>query len=156
MIEDRHEYEHEYEHQYEDEILLEALGQVGGACGGSGGRWGAACAAKRLRKNVHEINLALPLGADESAELVLRTLADAGRLLDPGPSAQPALLGQKTVRAIVGGGFAQMNPVLITVTLLATGPETTNVKVRGAAKEGLIRQRAGEKTARLLAGLLTG
>jgi hypothetical protein len=48
-----------------------------------------------------------------------------------------------------------MNPVLITVGLTADRPESTSIRVRGAAKEGLIKQRAGEKTAKRVVGLLT-
>ncbi|MGW1505906.1 hypothetical protein ACWCQW_46855 [Streptomyces mirabilis] len=47
-----------------------------------------------------------------------------------------------------------MNPVLITVSLTSDGPEHTAVSVRGAAKEGLIKQRAGEKTAKRITELL--
>jgi hypothetical protein len=47
-----------------------------------------------------------------------------------------------------------MNPVLVTVRLSHASSERTAVVVRGAAKEVLVKQRAGERTAKALAQLL--
>ncbi|APU44846.1 hypothetical protein BSL84_31395 [Streptomyces sp. TN58] len=138
----------------EDLILAEALGSTGAAGGGSGGRLGAKFAARRLKKNVHEVEVALP-GASP-AEAAARTADVLLRLGTPVRTADAdASAGVRVVRALVGGGFGNMNPVLVTVTLTGTGPHSTAALVRGAAKEGLIKQRAGEKTARQVAALLT-
>ncbi|MET9604245.1 hypothetical protein ABZZ17_04160 [Streptomyces sp. NPDC006512] len=136
----------------EDRILADALGSVGAVGGGSGGRFGARLAARYLRKDVHEDVLTLDLPLAEAERHVAATLARIGRLLDPPPPTGQA--AGPVVRALVGGGFAQMNPVLITVTLAGAGPRTTTASLRGAAKEGLIKQRAGQKTTRFVAGLL--
>ncbi|MFD3696865.1 hypothetical protein ACFWUZ_12055 [Streptomyces sp. NPDC058646] len=136
----------------EDRILAEALGAAGALGGGSGGRLGATFAAKRLKKNVHEIPLTLAAPAAAAAEHVAGVLARLGNLLDTGSGGGPD--GLRTVRAVVGGGFGNMNPVVVTVTLAPAGQNGTAVTVRGAAKEGLIKQRAGEKTAQQVAGLL--
>ncbi|WP_405715156.1 hypothetical protein OG264_36540 [Streptomyces xanthophaeus] len=138
----------------EDRILADALGAVGAIGGGSGGRTGATFAAKRLKKNVHEVPLTLAAPLDAAAQHVAGVLARLGNLLGTGGGAEPD--AQRTVRAVVGGGFGNMNPVVVTVTLTAAGPQGTAVCVRGAAKEGLIKQRAGEKTARQVAALLAG
>ncbi|MFE7093440.1 hypothetical protein [Streptomyces erythrochromogenes] len=137
----------------EDQILARALGAVGAAGGGSGGRRGAAFAARRLRKNVHEVELALGLSPADAAARAADVLLRLGTPVRTAGATPPA--GARVVRALVGGGFANMNPVLITVTLTGTAPEATAVRVRGAAKEGLIKQRAGEKTARQVAELLS-
>lgn len=137
----------------EDLILAEALGAVGALGGGSGGRFGAKFAARRLKKNVHEVELTL--GGVSPAEAAARTadlLLSLGTPVRTAGAEPPS--GMRVVRALVGGGFGNMNPVLVTVTLTGTGPEATAVRVRGAAKEGLIRQRAGEKTAHQVADLL--
>ncbi|MCX5262293.1 hypothetical protein OOK27_50670 [Streptomyces canus] len=135
----------------EDQLLAAALGAVGAKGGGAGGRRGATFAAKRLKKNVHEIDLILVMSVDAAAGHAVGILAQAGRVLEA-EDTQPT--GERVVRAIVGGGLGNMNPVLITVSLTSDGPERTTVSVRGAAKEGLIKQRAGEKTAKHIAELL--
>ncbi|MFE7184476.1 hypothetical protein [Streptomyces erythrochromogenes] len=137
----------------EDLILARALGALGAAGGGSGGRRGAAFAARRLRKNVHEVDLAVGLSQADAAARAADVLLRLGTPVRAAGAVPPA--GARVVRALVGGGFGNMNPVLVTVTLTGTGPETTAVRVRGAAKEGLIKQRAGEKTARQVAELLS-
>ncbi|MEU9105539.1 hypothetical protein AB0D54_14390 [Streptomyces xanthophaeus] len=136
----------------EDRILADALGAVGAIGGGSGGRIGATFAARRLKKNVHEVPLTLAASLDAAAQHVAGVLAGLGNLLGTRGGADPDT--QRTVRAVVGGGFGNMNPVVVTVTLTAAGPQGTAVCVRGAAKEGLIKQRAGEKTAQQIAALL--
>ncbi|MDX2388930.1 MULTISPECIES: hypothetical protein [unclassified Streptomyces] len=136
----------------EDRILADALGAAGAVGGGSGGRFGARLAARYLRKDVHETVLTLELPADRAASHVAATLARVGRLLDaPGPDDSCG----SVVRALVGGGFGGMNPVVVTVTLTPADPGTTTASVRGAAKEGLIKQHAGLKTTRLVTDLLT-
>lgn len=143
----------------EDLILAEALGALGAAGGGSGGLLGAKFAARRLKKNVHEVELPLEgVPPAEAAARVAEVLLSLGAPVRRSRAELPA--GVRVVRALVGGGFGNMNPVLVTVTLTpmsaptGPGPQCTAVRVRGAAKEGLIRQRAGEKTARRVAGLL--
>lgn len=88
---------------------------------------------------------------DAAAAHALAVLAQAGRLLE---AEDARSTGARAARALVGGGLGNMNPVLITVSLTEVGPERSTVSVRGAAKEGLIKQRAGEKTAKRIAELL--
>lgn len=47
-----------------------------------------------------------------------------------------------------------MNPVVVTALVTTGGASDSQVRLRAAAKEGLIRQRAGELTAARLAALL--
>jgi hypothetical protein len=136
----------------EDSILADALGAAGASGGGAGGRREAAFAAKRLKKNVHEIDVTLAMSLSIAADHVTGVLARAGHLLEV-EGARPTA-AEQVIRAIVGGGFGNMNPVLITVGLTDHGPEHTVASVRGVAKEGLIKQRAGEKTAKRIVALL--
>lgn len=76
----------------EDLILAQALGAVGATGGGSGGRRGAAFAARRLKKNVHEVELSLGLSPSEAAaraaDVLLRLgtpVRTAGAEPPPGP-----------------------------------------------------------------------
>lgn len=135
----------------EDQILTAALGALGASGSGSGGRRGAMSAAKRLKKNVYETDLTLAMPMEAAIEHAEGILAQTGRMLE---AEGTHLAGARVLRAVVGGGFGNMNPVLITVSLTGVGPEDTAVSVRGAAKEGLIKQRAGEKTAKRITELL--
>ncbi|WP_051806985.1 hypothetical protein [Streptomyces sp. NRRL F-2664] len=139
----------------EDLILREALGALGAVGGGPGGRLGAKFAAGRLKKNVHEVELTLEgVPPAEAAARTTDLLLRLGTPVRTRATDSPETV--RVVRALVGGGFAQMNPVLVTVTLTDTGAGATTARVRGAAKEGLIKQRAGEKTAHQVATLLLG
>ncbi|MEV8098638.1 hypothetical protein [Kitasatospora sp. NPDC085879] len=135
--------------EFEDRVLAEAIGSIGGR--------GAAFVARRLPKNVHEIGLRLPLGLARAEARVTGLLARIGHRVAPrrGERAAERVAGRRTIRVMTGGGAWNMNPVLVTAVLTAEGPEETLLHLRAAAKEGLIRQRAGEKTAHRVAALLT-
>ena len=151
----------------EDEILaaeLRGLGAAGGraggalagllgargaaAAGGGGGARGAERAARRMRKDVHEIETNVTVPPGEARSLVTGLIQATGRLIEE--SDDPVI-----IRGVVGAGAMNMNPVVLTVTLSPEASGTT-VLVRGAAKEGLIKQRAGEKAARRFTSMLTG
>jgi hypothetical protein len=153
----------------EDEILASELGKLG-AKGGSagaavgaslgipgdaaassrGGAWGAAFAGRRLRKDVGETEIALAAPLDEVFVRVVSLIEAMGRLV---AQAGPAD-GRAVVRGIVGAGVMDLNPAVVTVTLAAAGEDGTQVHLRGAAKEGLIKQRAGHKAVERLAARL--
>jgi carbon monoxide dehydrogenase subunit G len=135
----------------EDRILREQLGAVGAIAGKAAG-FGARLVARFLRKNVYETTVTMSMAVPVAAEQVDRVLRRSGRLLEPQEQADST--ASQVQRVIVGGGFGNMNPVLITVRLTESGADRTAVSVRGAALEGLIKQRAGEKTAACIAELL--
>lgn len=60
------------------------------------------------------------------------------------------------VKGFTGAGFLNLNPAYIEVHAAADEYGGSNVKITGAAKEGLIRQHAGEKGARRMASFLQG
>jgi hypothetical protein len=126
----------------EDELLVSGLAQIGGR--------GAAWTARRLRKDVHELNktLAAPLG--EVFASVASLLESIGTVVArTGPDD-----GQALVRGVVGSGAMNLNPAVITVSMTSTPDGGTILHIRGAAKEGLIKQHAGEKAAKRLEALL--
>ncbi|MET7620366.1 hypothetical protein [Streptomyces sp. NPDC005408] len=134
-------------HQSEDELLADGLA----ALAGGGGRL-TRFVAKRMKKNVHEIDLVVPLPFEGAVERVARLLEQAGRTVDPVP-VEPGG-EQQTIRVVADGGFGGMNPVVVTALVTKGGENRSEVRLRAAAKEGLIKQRAGERTAARLAALL--
>ncbi|MEU0245109.1 hypothetical protein ABZ192_12385 [Streptomyces sp. NPDC006235] len=136
--------------QSEDEILAAELAALGAASGGSGRA--TRLVAKALRKNVHEIGLVMPLPFDDAVKRVTEVLGRAGRA---GGSVQVEHgVDQETIRVVAGGGFGGLNPVVVTALVTRSGEAGTDVRLRAAAKEGLIKQRAGEKTAVRIAASL--
>jgi len=154
----------------EDEILAAELGKLGAKGGGlgatvggalgiasepeastRGGGWGAAFAARRLRNNAHEIEVTLAAPPDEVFVQVVSVIGAMGRIVaQTGPTD-----GKAIVRGIVGAGIANLNPAVVTVTMISDGDSGTAVQIRGVAKEGLIKQRAGQKAAERLAASLS-
>jgi hypothetical protein len=141
--------------QEEEEILVNRIGRVGwrsgrlggGLWGASGGRLGARFAARLLPHDVHEILLVLALPPDEVLALARRVLGE--------PADETRLTDEKhQLRAVVGAGVLNRNPAVVTLQLLATASASTTIRVRGVAKEGLIRQRAGRKAAERVAARL--
>jgi hypothetical protein len=129
----------------ESHLLVEGMGAVfGGAI-----RTGAVSAVKRMRANVFETDATVRLPLAEAAARVKSLLEDAGSLIDEGPVDDGHRL-----RAMLGAGSMNMNPTVVTVTLSEAGSSTTAARIRGVAKEGLIKQRAGQKAAERVAGLL--
>ncbi|MEU2539564.1 hypothetical protein [Streptomyces iakyrus] len=133
----------------EDEILSDELAALAAVAGGWGGL--TRFVAKLMRKNVHEIDLVVALPFDDTVEHVAHVLGRAGRRVDA--VSEPGE-GQRTIRVVAGGGFGGMNPVVVTALVTKGGASDSQVRLRAAAKEGLIRQRAGERTAARLAALL--
>ncbi|WP_424921028.1 hypothetical protein [Streptomyces sp. wa13] len=136
--------------QSEDQILAEELAALG-AMGGGSGRL-VRVVAKLMRKNVHEIDLLVPLPFDDAVKRVSGVLARAGHAIETVP-VRPG--EDAPVRVVAGGGADGLNPVVVTARVLKTDENSSEVWLRAAAKEGLIRQRAGEKTAVRLAAQLS-
>ena len=137
--------------QSEDQILVEELAALGAVSGGSGRLNGLV--ARLLKKNAHDIDLVVPLPFDEAVQRVVRVLAGAAR-----PGRSPTVESgrdQEMIRVVAGGGVGAMNPVVVTALVRRGTGAGTEVKLRAAAKEGLVKQRAGEKTAARLAALLS-
>jgi hypothetical protein len=107
-------------------------------------------ASRRLRKSVLEIDLTLALPPAAAAERTRQVLGELGRELDIRDDGETA---SSQVVGIVAAGTGNLNPAVVTVTIRAADQGSTLV-VRGAAKEGLIKQHAGETAARRVAEAL--
>ncbi|XVV14580.1 hypothetical protein ACQP2X_09640 [Actinoplanes sp. CA-131856] len=125
----------------ENQLLVAGLHAVGDQVKRGAGT-GAAFAARRMRADIFETTVELPLSLPAAGELV-------GRILDA--------LGTRTAewQAMMGSGAMNLNPAVVTVTLREHEGRAV-ATVRGVAKEGLIRQRAGQKAARRVAEHLRG
>jgi hypothetical protein len=142
----------------EEEILVNRLGRWGwrsgrlggGLPGARGGRLGARFAARLLPEDVHEIELVLALPPDEALALAGRVLSSLGEPIDEARFADD----KHELRAVIGSGALNLNPAVVTLQLVATTSASTTIRVRGVAKEGLIRQRAGRKAAERVAARL--
>lgn len=133
----------------EDELLIQAVGDVGGRVS-PGGRRGAERGARRLRKDVFEVDLVVSMSPQAAADRAAEVISEQGSLVDlEGASGDR---GTQVV-GIVGSGVANLNPAVVTVTIRASS-EGSRLVIRGAAKEGLIKQRAGEKAARRVAAAM--
>ncbi|MGK3944545.1 hypothetical protein ABK046_39740 [Streptomyces caeruleatus] len=137
-------------HRSEDQILAEELGALGALSGGSGGL--VRVVANLMRKNVHEIDLVAALPFEAVVKLVSAVLGSAGRAVD---SVSVGSGEEETIRVVVGGGAGGLNPVVVTARVLKVDENSSEIWLRAAAKEGLIRQRAGERTAARIAALLS-
>ncbi|MCG6493894.1 hypothetical protein [Kitasatospora sp. A2-31] len=148
----------------EDALLARAVGAWAVS-----GRRGVEWVARRLPKDVHEEELELPLPYAEAVARVRAVLRGLGRKVPPVSRGMRTrgmrTRGTRTFRVMAGGGAWGLNPVLVTIRLTAPGgseagpesePGSTLVHLRAAAKEGLIRQRAGQRMGRRVAELLTG
>jgi hypothetical protein len=130
----------------ESQLLVEGMSAV---FSGAVGR-GAVIAAKRMRANVFETDVTLRLTVTEAAVRVRELLGELGGLIDEVPAASGTRL-----RGMMGAGSMNLNPTVVTVTLTDGGPGETAARIRGVAKEGLIKQRAGQKAAERVAAALT-
>ncbi|GLW29865.1 hypothetical protein [Actinoplanes regularis] len=121
----------------ENSLLVSGLGRVGATVNGGGG-WGARLVAKLLPADVFETEVTVPLPHAETESRVRELFGTpAGSL-----------------QAVLGAGAMGLNPAVVTVTLAPDGLEKTTVHLRGVAKEGLIKQRAGREAAQRVADQL--
>ncbi|MEU4467548.1 hypothetical protein AB0G20_28385 [Streptomyces sp. NPDC024017] len=135
--------------QSEDDILADELAALAAGTGGGGGL--TRFVAKLMKKNVHEIDLVVLLPFEDAVEHVAKVLERAGRTVGSVPEPGD---GQLTIRVVAGGGAGGLNPVVVTALVTRGDASSSKVRLRAAAKEGLIKQRAGERTATRLAALL--
>jgi len=136
--------------QSEDQILAAEPARLGAVAAGSGR---LVCLVARLMgKNVHEIDMVIPLPFLDTVKRVAGVLGPVGRSVDATQIGHGR--NEETIRVVTGGGTAGMNPVVVTALVRQYGDNSTQVRIRAAAKEGLIKQRAGEKTALRIETLL--
>jgi len=151
----------------DEELLVEKLGELGarsgsrgGAVGGGlggglsgfasgalggrvGGRAGARWATKRLRVDTAELILNLAASTTRIVTVATDILSQEGEVIE----GSVADGNREGVRGVVGAGALNMNPAVVRVQATPLAPEMSQVRVRAVAKEGLIKQRAGQEAA---------
>jgi hypothetical protein len=132
----------------EDDVLATALGAQAAVIGARQGPVRAG--TRRLKKNVLEIDLALAMPPDAAADRTRQVLRQLGRELDIRDDGETA---DSQVVGMLGAGFFHLNPAMVTVTIRAAD-DGSKLVVPGAAKECLIKQRAGEEAAKRVAEAL--
>ncbi len=143
----------------EDAILARELGKLGalggalaGGLGGAlGGGIGAGLVARMLPNDTLGLDVEVGATPDHALKTSFRILRQEGRAIEgtEPPSDLP------TLYAIIGSGIGNLNPALVRVEITPVSEDRTKISIRGTAKEGLIKQRAGEKAARRIAALLS-
>ncbi len=133
----------------DDELLIQALGNLAGRVS-PGGRRGAERGARGLRKDVFEVELVVSMSPQAAADRAEEVISEQGSVVDlEGAGRDP---GTQVV-GIVGSGVGNLNPAVVTVTIRACS-EGSQLVIRGVAKEGLVKQRAGEKAAKRIAAAM--
>lgn len=127
----------------ESELLVHGLSALGGG--------GAGFVARRMRSDLFETEVTLALPVADSIPFVGGVLAELGTPVDEESTGDGHRL-----RAMIGAGGMNLNPTVVTVYLNDSGPSATTARIRGVAKEGLIKQRAGRKAATRVAERLGG
>ena len=118
-----------------DRILARELGSLGG--------FGAALVARLLPLDIGSASLDVELPPSKAAHAVERVLAEFGT---PISCAAPELRDARCV--IVGSGYMRLNPAIVCVWITSATAGGSSILVRGAAKEGLVKQRGGQQAAR--------
>jgi hypothetical protein len=131
----------------EDEILAREISKFGGNLGGVVGSY---LVAKHLPNNTLQLTLEIAAPARDVLETAFNILREQGKITNDAktPSELP------TITALVGAGFFNLNPALVSVQVAPISATLTKVSIHGKAKEGLIKQHAGEKAAKRIADML--
>jgi hypothetical protein len=130
-----------------EKLLEDELGKVGaagGALGGGlfgaiGGGTGARFGARLIGNDRYEVTADVHMGIAQAVTLFTSAALRTGRVVS-GATGE----GTKSITAIVAAGFLKMNPAVVQIELTDGGADRSRLVIRGTAKEGLIKQRAGE------------
>ncbi len=106
---------------------------------------------KILPNDVHQIVMEVAGSASLVLRIVAAFLTSEGQVLEITPEDDIPGAERMRVKAIIGSGSLNMNPAVVTVDIEQVSAQQTRVTIRGVAKEGLIKQHAGEKAARFVA-----
>lgn len=133
----------------DDERLVEELRKLGskqGGLNGMAGGLGTAWVARRLPNDTAELSATLAADLTRLTTQAVAVLTELGRVVESQEQG-----GVVMIKGVVGSGFFNMNPAVVTVQLQAIEAGQVVIRVTGTAKEGLIKQHAGEKAAQRVA-----
>ncbi len=125
----------------EDQLLVYGLASLGAMAGGVHGASGAAYAVKLTRKDVRTSVEEFPGTAKATYNKVRNLFAELGELV--GEEAHGD--GSFAIRVLIGSGYGGLNPAVVTAEVTSNSQTSTQVSMRAAAREGLIKQRSADK-----------
>ena len=143
----------------QDAVLKKELGKLGktgsimgsGSAGGLAGGMGAAFASQFLPTECVRKEIELDGGAAQLLPRVSELLDRIGRMVDPKELEDTPF---PRVAAVVGSGFFRLNPTLVQVEITEEEEGRCTLRIQGAAKEGLIKQRSAQKAVNRVAEAL--
>jgi hypothetical protein len=125
------------------DILLDEFARLGGPS--------ARKAAAKLSDNVGKVRLDIPKDSPAVGERIKYFFSQNGVLLQNDKNEQ----ADRVIKGLLGCGVDQLNPTLVTVTLDQSGNKFV-LQIYALAKEGVVKQRAGEEGAEMVATFLKG
>lgn len=133
-------------HNSISDILATRIGRLAGRVG-----FGASLVARLLPENVGEATFSVAETPESLRARAADLLAQRGDLLGE----HELVVAPDTLAAVVGAGRMALNPTVVTVTIERDQNQSSVVTVRAVAKEGLMKQRAGEEVAAWLRATLS-
>jgi hypothetical protein len=141
------------------EVLADELAALGAQGAQGAGVKGGEIAA---RMGVQWVTSRLPDDSVELSGAVAGTLPAVMAQVTNFFNSQGKLLGMQQepgsieIRGVLKAGVMNLNPAVVTVWIVEPAPDQVAIRIRGVAKEGLIKQHAGEKAAQRVAQALFG
>lgn len=127
-------------------ILASRLGRL--ARPGSLGPW---LVSRFLADNIGHAAFRVAQPPEAVRKKIQSLMESRGELLDP----QEAQAAPDALVAVVGAGQMALNPTVVTVLVKGGEDGSSDVNVHAVAKEGWVKQRAGEEVARWIQAQLT-
>jgi hypothetical protein len=141
----------------DDDILASEIGKAGalggkiggGQAGALGGRLGGQWVAKLLPNDTYEISNDVVAELTTVISTITNLLNNKGKLLGTQETS-----GIFEIKGLVGSGFFNMNPAILTIWIKQETQKKVQITIRGTAKEGLIKQHTAEKAVLMVAQYL--
>jgi len=100
----------------------------------------------------HEVTIAVPLDAEDARATASRILKSMGKLITPSNGA-----ASDSLWAHIGAGYIDNNPTIVKVEFIGTSRKSSQVVIRGAAKEAiLVKPRSAYKAVEKIRARLLG
>lgn len=133
-----------------DELLARELGKIakwgakfgGGGSAAIGASWGAQLSSRYLPTERFQQEVWISLEAADVLSRLAGFLARHGRVVSPEEGVASPL---PSVGSVMGSGFWRLNPTCVVAEVVEVLDGRCLVRISGAAKEGLIKQRSAEK-----------
>lgn len=103
--------------------------------------------AKRMPDDAFQTEVHLRVDAETALRAAYAVLQEKGQIREDVDAPADAVC----ISGVVGSGFLGLNPAVVTVQIVPRDENATDLVITGVAKEGLIKQHAGEKAAKAVA-----